>query len=57
VGLPIALVLGFSFHRGIFGLWWGLCAGLSAVAVTLFSRFLRMSSREIVPLEPHTRGH
>jgi MATE family multidrug resistance protein len=57
VGLPIALLLGFGFHRGIFGLWWGLCAGLSAVAVTLLARFLRISSREIVPLEPRALRH
>ncbi|GAC1597156.1 MAG: hypothetical protein NVS4B10_06660 [Myxococcales bacterium] len=54
VGLPIALLLGFGYHRGIFGLWWGLCAGLSAVAAILLARFVRISSREIVPLEPHT---
>jgi multidrug resistance protein, MATE family len=52
VGLPIALLLGFVFHQGIFGLWWGLCAGLSAVAAALLARFVRISSREIAPLEP-----
>jgi MATE family multidrug resistance protein len=38
---------------GVNGLWWGLCAGLTAVAIALLTRFLRLSSREIVPLEPH----
>lgn len=55
VGLPIALLLGFGLHRGIFGLWWGLCAGLTTVAAVLFARFLRISSREIAPLEAHRR--
>ena len=38
---------------GVIGLWWGLCAGLTAVAIALLTRFLRLSSREIVPLETH----
>ena len=51
VGLPIAVGLGFLLGRGILGLWWGLCAGLSTVAASLFIRFWRLSLREIVPLE------
>ena len=50
IGLPIALALGFWAGRGVVGLWWGLCAGLSAVALGLFTRFVRMSKRPIVPL-------
>ena len=53
VGLPVAVLLGLRLGRGVIGLWWGLCAGLSAVAVALLARFLRLSSREIVPLERH----
>jgi MATE family multidrug resistance protein len=53
VGLPIAIALGLWWHRSVTGLWWGLCGGLTAVAVALFSRFLRLSSREIAPLERH----
>ena len=52
VGIPIALWLGFAAGYGVVGLWWGLCAGLSAVAVLLFVRFRRISSREIRPLAP-----
>jgi MATE family multidrug resistance protein len=52
VGLPIALVLGFKYEMGIVGLWWGLCAGLTVVAVLLFVRFEKMSSRGIAPIEP-----
>jgi MATE family multidrug resistance protein len=50
VGLPLALVLGFSMHMGVLGIWWGLCAGLTAVAIALVWRFLRVSGEEILPL-------
>ena len=50
VGLPIALLLGFKYNAGVVGLWWGLLAGLTTVAVLLFVRFLLISSRPIVPL-------
>ena len=50
VGLPLALVLGFSMHMGVLGIWWGLCAGLTAVAIALVWRFLRISGQEILPL-------
>jgi MATE family multidrug resistance protein len=50
IGLPIALLLGFRAKLGIVGLWWGLCAGLTVVAVLLFLRFERLSRDEIVPL-------
>jgi len=50
IGLPLALVLGFQMHQGVVGIWWGLCAGLTAVAIALVGRFLRVSSREILPL-------
>ncbi|HEX2836119.1 MAG TPA: MATE family efflux transporter [Thermoanaerobaculia bacterium] len=51
VGLPIALLLGFHYDMGIVGLWWGLCAGLTVVAVLLFLRFEKISARGIVPIE------
>lgn len=50
IGFPIAIVLGFTMGMGIVGMWWGLCAGLSVVAVLLFRRFRKLSAREIVPL-------
>jgi MATE family multidrug resistance protein len=53
VGLPVAVALGLFWGGGVIGLWWGLCAGLTAVAAALLSRFLRLSSREIAPLERH----
>lgn len=50
VGLPIAMVLGLWSGLGIDGLWWGLCAGLTAVAIALVARFVRLSARPIRPL-------
>jgi MATE family multidrug resistance protein len=50
IGLPVALFLGFRMGLGIVGLWWGLCAGLTVVAVLLFLRFERLSRGEIKPL-------
>jgi MATE family multidrug resistance protein len=50
IGLPVAVGLGFALRLGVTGLWWGLCAGLSAVAAALLARFLWISSREIAPL-------
>lgn len=50
IGFPIALLLGFHFDMGIVGLWWGLCVGLTVVAVLLFVRFERLSKTEIAPL-------
>lgn len=52
IGLPIALYLGFERQLGIVGLWWGLCAGLTVVAVILYLRFERLSRGEIEPLAP-----
>jgi MATE family multidrug resistance protein len=55
VGLPVAIVLGLWLGHGVIGLWWGLCAGLTTVAIALLTRFLRLSAREIIPLEAHPR--
>ncbi len=38
VGLPTSLVLGFRLGFGPQGLWWGLVAGLIAVATFLLAR-------------------
>ncbi len=50
LGFPAALLLAFAAGGGVTGLWWGFVLGLSAVAAALFARFLRVSSREIVPI-------
>ena len=47
IGLPVALGLGFGLGLGAAGLWWGLSAGLTAVAIALTTRFLVVSSRTI----------
>lgn len=57
VGLPVALVLGMVLHQGVYGLWWGLCAGLTAVAVSLVVRFWVISSRPIEALEKKPEPH
>jgi len=50
IGLPVALYLGFTARMGVVGLWWGLCVGLTAVAILLFARFERMSRNLIEPV-------
>jgi MATE family multidrug resistance protein len=50
IGLPVALWLGFRQHLGIVGLWWGLCVGLTVVAVILFLRFEKLSRELIAPI-------
>lgn len=55
-GLPVALAAGLFGGLGVTGLWWGLAAGLAAVAVGLLVRFLRLSAREIAPLVERAPG-
>lgn len=50
IGFPIALWLGFSRNLGVVGLWWGLCVGLTVVAVLLFVRFEKLSRHAIAPI-------
>jgi MATE family multidrug resistance protein len=57
IGLPIALYFGFYRHHGVVGLWWGLCAGLTVVAVLLLVRFEKLSKTAIEPLHRmHTQA-
>lgn len=51
VGLPAAIFLCFTLGWGLVGLWWGLGAGLTAVAAALFTRFWLLSRRAMAPLE------
>ena len=50
VGLPVALELGYRRGMGVVGLWWGLCAGLAAVALVLLARFWILSARGLRPV-------
>jgi len=50
IGLPIALWLGVFGPLGLVGLWWGLSAGLTAVALALLVRFALVTRRPIEPL-------
>jgi MATE family multidrug resistance protein len=59
IGLPIAVALGLWSGRGVPGLWWGLCAGLTAVGVSLFVRFCFwvLSSKPIARLDGPPPSH
>ena len=39
--------LAFTLQQGARGLWWGLSAGLTAVAIPLVLRFLQISARPL----------
>jgi len=43
LGLPLGLVLCFTFHRGVYGLWIGLTVALIAIASTLLASWKRHS--------------
>jgi len=47
IGLPIGSLLGFGLGYGATGLWWGLSAGLTCVAIALGVRFWRVTSKAI----------
>jgi MATE family multidrug resistance protein len=53
VGMPISLAFGFAFNGGAVGLWWGLVAGLAAVAIFLMARVYHRftGALERVPIE------
>jgi MATE family multidrug resistance protein len=38
IGLPVSVALAFGAGLGPLGLWWGLVAGLGAVALLLLAR-------------------
>ena len=47
IGMPVSLYLGFRTGAGPVGLWWGLVAGLAAVAVFLLVRVRVRLGREL----------
>ncbi len=54
VGFPVALGLAFAADLGAVGLWYGLGAGLAAAAIALTARFLWVTRKVLVRLEPAT---
>jgi MATE family multidrug resistance protein len=47
VGLPLGIVLAFGCGWGATGLWWGLTAGLTSVALALMTRFVRLTQTRV----------
>lgn len=47
IGMPVSYVLAFRLGAGPTGLWWGLAAGLAAVAVLLLGRVRIRLGREL----------
>ncbi len=56
VGLPVSLMLAFPMGLGALGLWWGLVAGLAAVAGILLLRLRSKLARPIdrIRFDEHT---
>lgn len=50
IGLPVAYLLGVRGTFGVVGLWWGLSAGLTVVAISLVIRFNRTTRGTIARL-------
>jgi len=47
LGLPVAYYWGVVRGGGVIGLWWGLSAGLTVVALVLSRRFHVISGRKL----------
>lgn len=47
IGIPIGATLAFAFGWGAVGLWWGLSAGLTVVAIALTIRFVVLTRRPV----------
>lgn len=50
LSLPLGLFLSARYGMGAQGLWWGLCVGLTLIAVALVARFVKLSSKPIAPV-------
>jgi len=49
IALPAGYVLGFAFHLGSVGIWFGLLLGLTFSALFLYARYNRVSRRPLSP--------
>jgi len=47
IGLPTSIALSFGLGWGAQGLWWGLSAGLTGVALALLLRFVLLTRRAV----------
>lgn len=47
VGVPLGLVLSFSYKQSILGLWWGQCGGVALLCFILSAYLLRMDWQEL----------
>lgn len=47
IGLPTSIALAFGLGWGATGLWWGLSAGLTGVALALLLRFVLLTRRAV----------
>ncbi|XXX78656.1 MATE family efflux transporter [Sorangium sp. So ce134] len=52
-GLPLSIGLAFGLDLGVRGLWFGLTAGLIAVAGVLSARFVRLARAPVARALPH----
>lgn len=60
VGLPLAYLVAFKLHYGVYGLWWGLSGGLLCAAIILSISFYRVTraalerapAAQLSPIEP-----
>jgi len=50
IGLPLGIALAYGLHLGPAGLWYGLTAGLTVVAASLTTKFVRATRGRIVAL-------
>ena len=48
IALPVAYYLGFKQNLGVYGIWFGLCAGLMFAAIALFARFRHLAGPQMV---------
>lgn len=47
IGLPVSYLLGFGLNQGVYGVWYGLCAGLFTAAILLYFRYRKLISRKM----------